>query len=173
MENIHIFNFSRLILNTKPVAMARVRGNNLNPGLGGEVYFYPAGTGTLVLAEVMGLPRRDSDDPTKQYGPFYAFHIHEGKACGDGGGAEPFGESGGHYNPTNKPHPEHVGDMPPLLADRGYAYLSFFTPRFKPEEVIGRTVIIHQHAEDFHTQPSGNAGTKIACGEIAAADNRA
>ena len=39
---------------------------------------------------------------------------------------------------------------------------------FYPEEVIGRTVVIHGMGDDFHSQPSGNSGVKIACGEIVA-----
>lgn len=38
--------------------------------------------------------------------------------------------------------------------------------RFSIEEIIGRTVIIHDALDDFHTQPSGNARSKIACGVI-------
>ncbi len=44
--------------------------------------------------------------------------------------------------------------------------MTVYTGRFFPEDVIGRTVIIHEKADDFHTQPSGDAGEMIACGEI-------
>ena len=44
-------------------------------------------------------------------------------------------------------------------------YISFF-----PEDVIGKTVVIHDRPDDFHTQPSGASGEKIACGEIVAED---
>ena len=46
--------------------------------------------------------------------------------------------------------------------------MSEYTNRFYPEDVIGRTVIIHEKADDFHSQPSGDAGEMIACGEIVA-----
>ena len=46
------------------------------------------------------------------------------------------------------------------------AYLAFVTGRFIPKEVIGRTMIIHNMPDDFISQPAGNAGSKIACGEI-------
>ena len=52
------------------------------------------------------------------------------------------------------------------MGDGGKAYLKVLTGRFRLEEVIGRTVILHRDPDDFHTQPSGNAGTKIACGVI-------
>ena len=42
----------------------------------------------------------------------------------------------------------------------------FYTNRFVPEEIIGRTVVIHENPDDFKTQPSGDSGSKIACGEI-------
>lgn len=63
-------------------------------------------------------------------------------------------------------HPEHAGDLPPLIRCRGNAYLSFRTDRFSVNEIIGRTVVIHSDPDDFHTQPAGNAGKKIACGVI-------
>ena len=40
------------------------------------------------------------------------------------------------------------------------------TDRFFVDEIIGKTIIIHAHLDDFTTQPSGNSGEKIACGEI-------
>jgi len=41
-----------------------------------------------------------------------------------------------------------------------------YIDKFKPDEIIGRTIVIHEHADDFHSQTSGNSGNKIACGEI-------
>ena len=75
-------------------------------------------------------------------------------------------QADGHYNPTNAMHPQHAGDMPSLLANDGNAFLIFYTDRFHPEDVIGRAVIIHAHPDDMTTQPSGNSGAMIACGEI-------
>ena len=49
---------------------------------------------------------------------------------------------------------------------RGNAYLSVKTDRFSVSDVIGRTVVVHSNPDDFHSQPAGNAGTKIACGVI-------
>ena len=80
--------------------------------------------------------------------------------------AESFAQADGHYNPTNAMHPQHAGDMPSLLANDGNAFLIFYTDRFHPEDVIGRAVIIHAHPDDMTTQPSGNSGAMIACGEI-------
>ena len=71
-----------------------------------------------------------------------------------------------HYNPNQCAHPYHAGDLPPLFGSNGYAFEAFLTDRFTVSEVIGRTVIIHSKPDDFSTQPSGNSGEKIACGEI-------
>lgn len=56
--------------------------------------------------------------------------------------------------------------MPPLFENNGYAYLSFLTNRFQIKDIVGKTVIIHDMPDDFKTDPSGNSGTKIACGII-------
>ena len=107
------------------------------------------------MAQIDGLPKESETG-------FFAFHIHEGRDCG----GEGFADTGGHFNPGNTEHPRHAGDLPPLLSDNGRAFMQVLTGRFRVDEVIGRTVIIHSHPDDFHTQPSGNAGTKIACGVI-------
>lgn len=44
--------------------------------------------------------------------------------------------------------------------------MKVYTDRFYVDEIIGKTVIVHEDPDDFHTQPSGNAGKKIACGVI-------
>ena len=101
-----------------------------------------------------GLPENDTG--------FFAFHIHEGSDCG----GTDFSDTGGHYNPDAREHPRHAGDLPPLLSMAGRAFLAAETCRFTPCEVVGRTVVIHGSTDDFHTQPAGNAGKKIACGVI-------
>ena len=120
----------------------------------GTVTFTQRCDGVLVEAALSGLPRTESG--------FFAFHIHEGGSCtGDG-----FPNTGGHFNPGDGKHPCHAGDLPPLLGDSGRGYMKVLTTRFRVEEIIGRTVILHTAPDDFHTQPSGNAGEKIACGVI-------
>lgn len=71
-----------------------------------------------------------------------------------------------HYNPTNCPHPFHAGDLPPLIENNGYSYMSVLINKFKIQDIIGKVVIIHDMPDDFTSQPSGNSGKKIACGEI-------
>lgn len=142
-------------------AAASVRGSKAYPGLSGTVYFYQTQRGVLVRAEIYGLP--EPDQPCEE--PVFGFHIHEGGRCG-GNADDPFSDAMSHYNPHGCGHPFHAGDMPPLFGCGGSALLLFLTDRFCVEEVIGKTVIIHDHPDDFTSQPSGNSGTKIACGVI-------
>ena len=44
--------------------------------------------------------------------------------------------------------------------------MAVYSGRFHPEDVIGRTLVIHLYPDDFQTQPSGDSGMKIACGVI-------
>ena len=143
------------IFPAKPAAVAILRGGASMPKLHGEVRFYHARQGVLVVAKVSNLPKGNTAG-------FFGFHIHEGTDCG----GEGFGNTGSHYSPTPSPHPMHAGDLPPLLECCGKARLVVWTERFSPWEVIGRTVVIHSQPDDFHSQPSGNAGEKLACGVI-------
>ena len=139
----------------KPDAVARIVGGEEAPRLSGCVRFYQENGCVLIVADISGLPK------TSETG-FFGFHIHQGRECS---GAV-FFETEGHYNPLGQGHPEHAGDLPPLLAYKGNAYLSVKTDRFSVSEIIGRTVVIHSDPDDFHSQPAGNAGKKIGCGVI-------
>ena len=77
-----------------------------------------------------------------------------------------FANTMGRYNPDMCMHPYHAGDMPPLFANNGHAFMMFLTDRFTINEIIGKTIILHSEPDDFHSQPSGNSGNKIACGVI-------
>lgn len=138
-----------------PDAVAQIYGGMEAPQLSGCVEFYQENGCVLIVARISGLPK-DSETG------FFGFHIHQGENCA---GTE-FSGTGSHYNPAGQEHPKHAGDLPPLLACRGNAYLSVRSDRFSVSEVIGRTVVIHSDPDDFHTQPAGNAGKKIACGVI-------
>lgn len=137
-----------------PNAVADIRGAENYPNLRGQVRFYQRRYCVLVEATVQGLPANQTG--------FFGFHIHEGDNCA----GEGFPDTGSHYNPTAAPHPSHAGDLPPLISCRENAYMAVATGRFSVLDIIGRTVIVHDMADDFHTQPAGNAGTKIACGVI-------
>lgn len=153
----------QIMSNDTPDAYAQVRGDISHSKVHGNVYFYEMYNGTLVVAEIYGLP----ETVNKENGNFYGFHIHEGGSC-TGDESDPFKDAGMHYNPEHTDHPGHAGDLPPLLANQGVAWQAVYTERFYPENVVGKTVIIHDMADDFKTQPSGDAGAKMACGEIVA-----
>ena len=134
-------------------ATATIHGNTENPELYGNAVFSQTPTGgVLVTVEVMGLPK-EAD--------FHGMHIHEFGDC-----TPPFDKTGNHYNPTNAEHPMHAGDLPSLLNNDGYAYLSFYTERFQLADVIGKSLVIHKMRDDFTSQPAGDSGMKIACGVI-------
>lgn len=149
------------LLNRRPNAVAEIFGNDEYPAIRGKVSFYRIKCSVLVSAEVSGLPADETDCGRR----IFALHIHEGEMC-TGNEADPFADAGVHYNPDNRPHPYHAGDMPPLFGNNGYAFSAFLTDRFSVEEILGKTVIVHGGIDDFRTQPSGNAGSKIACGRI-------
>lgn len=145
----------------KPDAVAVIRGSTAYAGVYGAVYFYGVGTGVVVLTEITGLP--NSKEACSS--PIFAFHIHGGAMC-SGTSEDPFTDAGGHYNPQNCPHPYHAGDLPPLFGVDGRAFSAVLTDRFTVNEIRGKTVVLHGSPDDFTTQPAGNAGERIACGEI-------
>lgn len=149
------------ILKRPPDARAVVNGSSAHPSIEGFVNFYQIPGGVFLTAQVQGLPQGDGPCAPNIFG----FHIHEGGSC-TGNAEDPFADTGMHYNPRNCPHPAHAGDLPPLFGNKGYAVMAVFTDRFSVNEIIGRSVIIHASPDDFTTQPSGNSGTKIACGRI-------
>lgn len=149
------------ILSGVPQAYAEVNGSEKYPDIQGRVYFYEANGGTIVLAEIYGLP----DEEQQYLGKFFGFHIHEGSTC-TGNRADPFGDTMTHYSPGYAQHPQHAGDLPVLLSSYDTAWMAVYTGRFRPRQVVGRTVVIHSQPDDYRTQYHGNAGEKMACGEI-------
>lgn len=142
----------------KLFACAKISGNKDFPQLSGTAHFYQGPSdGIWVEVEVTGLPDSDSSGP----GNFYGLHIHEHGDC-----SLPFDHTGEHYNPTHMPHPKHAGDLPVLLGNNGYAFLICYTNRLTADEILQKSIIIHSGADDFVSQPSGNAGSKIGCGVI-------
>jgi Cu-Zn family superoxide dismutase len=105
-----------------------------------------------------------------------AFHVHAVGKC-----EPPFTSAGGHFNPTQKKHGKmaldgaHAGDMPNLtIPDSGRLDIDVVNEEvsletdkpnslFKPE---GTALVIHAKADDYKSDPAGNAGDRIACGVI-------
>ncbi|RCK06003.1 hypothetical protein TH5_10155 [Thalassospira xianhensis MCCC 1A02616] len=108
-------------------------------------------------------------------GQWVAFHIHENGECDAQGG---FKSAGGHFNPMNKSHGHefadgpHAGDMMnQYVNDKGelYAQILNNAVRFDGSgetDIHGKAVIIHAGADDYKSQPSGDAGDRIACAVI-------
>ncbi len=151
-----------------PRAVASLRAAPVAPGVRGTVEFMSVPGGTLVTVRVTGLPRYQPgtaiSDPVGPHG----FHIHEFGNCAVGDPDNPFLAAGGHWNPDGQPHGNHAGDFPVLFshAPGGTAMARFFTSRFRVDDVIGRSVIVHLHPDDYRTQPAGRSGLRIACGVI-------
>ena len=154
--------FASVIQNRLPDAAAVLQAAPGGGRIEGTVSFYQTPQGVLVTAAVRGLPVTRMACAQ----PIFALHIHEGASCTGNAGA-PFADAGTHYNPAGCPHPYHAGDQPPLFADlTGFAWMAVLTDRVRVPDILGRTVIVHSRPDDFTTQPSGNAGAKIACGVI-------
>jgi Cu-Zn family superoxide dismutase len=145
---------------------ARITGGPLAPDIRGWVYFTPASGGSWVTVNVRGLPQyRPAMGDQPPVGP-HEFHIHENGTCEVGDPENPYLAAGEHWNPTGQPHGNHAGDLPVLFSNNGVARMRVFTSRFRPQDVIGRSVLIHMNPDDYRTQPAGNSGRRLACGRI-------
>lgn len=146
-------------------AVAYINGGSDYPDIIGTVGFKKAGNGTWVDADIKNLPAfMEATEDSSQIGP-HGFHIHE-KACA----GYNFEDAGGHWNKHNAPHGNHTGDLPALFSNDGKAKMLVYTNRFTPDEIIGKSVVIHLSPDDYMTQPSGNSGERIACGTIEKAE---
>lgn len=157
---------SRQHYNEKPKAISYLTPSPLTPNLSGVVFFYDVSGGTEVYVEVDGLPEYSPGNMEESpIGP-HGFHIHEIGICQISNPMNPFQSAGEHWNPDNQPHGNHAGDFPVLFSNKGYFRMRFFTNRFRPSDIIGKSVVIHLNPDDYKSQPSGDAGKRIACGVI-------
>ena len=129
----------------------------------GTVSFVQSGDRVRISGEVRGLA------PNAEHG----FHVHEKGDCSSGDGMS----AGGHFNPDGKPHGQHgtgahhAGDLPSLRADAsGTARFSFDSNTVRvgsgAADVVGKGLIVHRDPDDYRTQPTGNAGARLACAVI-------
>jgi superoxide dismutase, Cu-Zn family len=147
-------------------AVAKLKPTQGNSA-GGEVTFTQEADGVRVTGNFSGVPFKMND--TK-----HGFHIHEKGDCSAPDGAS----AGGHFNPAGKPHgapdaaERHAGDLGNFDVDAynngRLNYLDKTISLSGPNSIIGKGVIIHAMADDFKTQPTGNAGARLACGVIEA-----
>ena len=129
----------------------------------GEATFEQVGDKVRVAVFVQGLK------PEQAHG----LHIHEVGDCSSGDGMS----TKGHFNPLGKQHghqgstERHAGDMPSLKANKSgranvQVDLDIISLMPGPTNIIGRGFIVHAMPDDYTTQPTGNAGARIACGVI-------
>jgi Cu-Zn family superoxide dismutase len=106
----------------------------------------------------------------------HAIHLHEKADCSSDDGKS----TGGHWNPTAQPHGKwgseegyHKGDIGNFVADAdGNGSIKFSTDQWcigcgdPNKDIIGKAVIVHEGTDDFTSQPSGAAGSRISCGGV-------
>ena len=131
----------------------------------GTVTVTEVAKGVHILAEVSNLPSG-----------VHAFHIHAVGLC-----EPPFTSAGGHFNPTgaqhgwNNPNGHHAGDLPNVHVEAdGVLAIEVFTAAVTMTEgetslfdADGASIVMHQGPDDYHTDPAGDAGARIACAVIA------
>ncbi len=130
----------------------------------GDVDLTQTATGVLIRLSVKGLTPGE-----------HAFHVHAVGKC-----EAPFESAGPHFNPGNHKHgmmfgEGHAGDMPNLhVPQSGELSVEVFNPAItlakgKPNSLLdndGSALVIHAKADDYKSDPAGNAGDRIACGVI-------
>ena len=134
-------------------------------GISGTVTFTEVKGSVSMTANIIGLTPGD-----------HAIHIHAIGDCSAADGTS----AGGHWNPKNVDHgewgtaPFHIGDIGNIVADaNGNGSISRVTDLWcidcddDDKNVEGKAIIIHEGPDDFSSQPSGAAGPRIGCGEIA------
>ncbi|MBI5668219.1 MAG: superoxide dismutase family protein [Chloroflexi bacterium] len=143
-----------------------VNGNTI-----GQMILVDAGNGkTVIQIQVTNLPPG-----------WHGFHLHETGTC-DAAGDQPFASAGGHWTMGGEAHPNHTGDMPPLLTGQdGTARLAFETDRFTIGDLFdadGTAVVIHANPDnlahiperygtpDEETLDACDGGDRLACGVV-------
>lgn len=149
---------------TAPVSAHAVLASASSSHVQGRLAFVRADQGVHVTGRISGL------QPDSTHG----FHIHENGDCS----APDATSAGGHFNPAQQPHgdaregPHHAGDIPNQQADAsGVATVDVVVKGIQlgtgsDADALGRAVIVHADPDDYASQPSGNAGARIACGVI-------
>lgn len=146
----------------------------------GTVNMAPA-SGSLVSGKVMAMPMGDGVHLRGEVGGLAAnsthgIHVHETGDCS----AADASSAGEHFNPTTDPHGKrgsdahHAGDMDNIVANAsGVATIDMLVTGVTlggsaANDVAGRALIVHAMPDDYRSQPSGNAGARVACGVIKA-----
>jgi Cu-Zn family superoxide dismutase len=139
-------------------ALQPISGSTAN----GAVHFQELADGSVqVDVDLKGVPAG-----------VHGFHIHDKGSCADNGMA-----AGGHFNPMAQSHgapdamPHHAGDFGNVTANaNGEVHAQFVTKSVTlsagAASAVGHAVILHANPDDLVTQPTGNAGGRIACGIV-------
>lgn len=147
------------------VTLEPTEGNEVR----GQLQFMPHDDGVHVNGAVTGL------EPNSTRG----FHIHEHGDCS----APDAMSAGGHFNPDGSDHGRrshgefHAGDMDNLQADaEGNVEVDMHLAGLEigtggPNDIVGKSVIVHVQADDYESQPTGDAGARAACGVIGMHDH--
>jgi Cu-Zn family superoxide dismutase len=149
----------------KAVAVLVAAGDS---GVAGTIYFTKEGDSVHVTGKVTGLKPGE-----------HGFHVHQ---FGDVTGQKDGLTTGGHFNPEGKDHgkPEdkvrHVGDLGNIKADdKGVAEIDIKDSMLElagPHSILGRGLVVHANPDKF-TQPTGDAGGRVAIGVIGIAEVKA
>ena len=146
----------------EPTAIAK-----LEPRSGSQVQ------GTVTFTQIGDVVRVTGEITGHTKGP-KGFHIHDKGDCSD----DKAMSTGGHFNPHKSKHGgpyepvKHAGDLGNLtFNDAGVAKINFTVGDIAVNSsdangIIGRAVIVHAAADDLKTDPTGNAGGRVACGVI-------
>ncbi|MBU2049789.1 MAG: superoxide dismutase family protein [Gammaproteobacteria bacterium] len=150
------------------VSTAQMAESNLSPAsaslVSGRLALVPDARGVHITGVIGGL------QPLQVAG----FHVHERGDCS----AVDASSAGAHFNPASQPHgrnnagAHHAGDMDNLRADaQGRVNVDIRLPAVTlgggaATDIAGRALIVHANADDYRSQPAGNAGARIACGVI-------
>ena len=151
----------------EPKSMAPTATAKLEPRSGSKVQ------GTLTFTQIGDVVRVTGEITGHTKGP-KGYHIHEKGDCS----AADAMSTGGHFNPHKSKHGgpydpvKHAGDMGNIVFnDAGVAKVNFTVgdisvSKDAPNGIIGRAFIVHAAADDLKTDPTGNAGGRVACGVI-------
>lgn len=133
--------------------------------------------GTATFTQVGGETTAEFDLHGVSAAGSHGIHVHETGVCTP----PDFKSAGGHFNPAGVDHacpqttPRHAGDFGNVeIAEDGTGHLEVATDLVTVEEgpnsVVGRAVILHAGTDDCTTQPTGDAGGRLACGVIEGGD---
>jgi superoxide dismutase, Cu-Zn family len=146
-----------LMLTTR---LLTAEGNSL-----GEVELLQMADGVQLIASVKGLPAGE-----------YAMHLHAVGRCT----GPDFASAGPHFNPAGKSHGRdnpmgaHAGDLPNLVVtDKGVGEMNLMLPGLRLADGTaplldgdGAAVVLHARPDDYRSDPAGNAGARVACGDV-------